>query len=572
MPLKLFTRIGVFSQEDIQVTSGTPNQARSESIIAVNPNDRNNIIAASKKFTDPDAYRFTIGIRVSFDGGDTWQDATLPTLPEWGNMVDSGHLDASVGMTDPAIVFDGFGNAFMVCEPIKYVGGDIQTIGMYVSKSTDGGLHWSTPVPLHVGDLEDDKSWIAADNNPASPHYGNIYIVWGAISPLRFARSSDHGQSWKGVGNETTGSKLADRTFAPEISVGLDGTVHIVWCPNSPTPKDTIEYMRSVNGGETFGPQRPIVEEVRGLNGNLDKIGTEGFGKWPHFPGATFRVGTLATGCAFGFNPPIGNEFSTLDKRVFYTPINVRPRNFVVAWSDMREGVARIYYKTSSNAGASFDGPTNGQPLLGGQRADPNLHHFHPQIVSTGSGVVGCAYYEYGPKAGQNLIDVKLSASFDKGRTFPYTTTVTDRPWDPKIHAPQSHGDSAVTFIGEYFGLDAHDTGFDVLWTDTRTGGQELFYDRVQTERDETPEKFKGISLELLLGAIGGGEGIGFVNGHIVHIEPRGPVFDLAQAMIALDAARKIGGPAGHVLTKSVYTAIGTIAKLAGQRGKGMNV
>jgi hypothetical protein len=576
MPLKLFTRIGVFSQNDIQVTSGTPNQARSESIIAVNPNDRNNIIAASKKFTDPDAYRFTIGIRVSFDGGDTWQDAKLPTLPEWGNMVDSGHLDASTGMTDPAIVFDDFGNAFMVCEPIKYVPNiqtnvtDIQTIGMFVSKSTDGGLHWSAPVPLHVNDLADDKSWIAADNNPASPHYGNIYVVWGAGSPLRFARSTDHGQSWKGVGNETTGSTLAARTFAPEISVGLDGTVHIVWCPNSDTPKDTIEYMRSVNGGESFEPQRPIVEEVIGLNGNLNKIGDEKFGKWPHFEGATFRVGTLATGCAFGFNPPNENEFSTLDKRVFYAPMNVRPRNFVVAWSDMREGVARIYYRTSSNAGASFDGPRRGQPLLGGQRTDPNQHHFHPQIVSTGNGVIGCAYYEYGPKSGQNLIDVKLSASFDKGATFPYTTTVTDRPWDPQKDAPHSHGDPAVTFIGEYFGLDAHDTGFDVLWTDTRTGVQELFYDRVQTERDETPEKFKGISLEILFGAIGGGEGIGFVNGHIIHIDPRGPVFELGQALIALDAARKISGPAGQVLTKSIYAAIGTIAKLAGQRGKGL--
>jgi hypothetical protein len=242
----------------------------------------------------------------------------------------------------------------------------------------------------------------------------------------------------------------------------------------------------------------------------------------------------------------------------------------VVAWSDMRDGVARIYYRTSSNAGASFDGPNNGQPLLAGQATDPNLHHFHPQIVCTGDGVIGCSYYEYGPKGGQNLIDVKLSASFDKGKTFPYTTTVTERPWDPKLDAPHSHGDPAVTFIGEYFGLDAHDTGFDVLWTDTRTGIQELFYDRIQTERDETPEKFKGISLEVLLGAIGGGEGIGFVNGHIIHIDPRGPLFELGQALIALDAARKITGPAGRVLTKSIYTAIGTIAKLAGQRGSGL--
>src|SRR5258708_39260788 len=105
MPLKLFTKMGVFSHDDIQVTSGTPNQARSESIIAVNPNDQNNIIAASKKFSDPDTYRFTIGIRVSFDGGDTLEDATPPTLPQRGKIGGSGHLNGFTGSTDPGLSF-----------------------------------------------------------------------------------------------------------------------------------------------------------------------------------------------------------------------------------------------------------------------------------------------------------------------------------------------------------------------------------------------------------------------------------------------------------------------------------
>src|SRR5665647_162111 len=103
-PLKLFTKIGLFPGYNIQVTSGTPKQARSESIIAANPRDRNNLIAASKKFSNPDTYRFSIGVRVSFDGGESWQDATLPTLPEWGDMVGAGGQDASAGMTDPAVV------------------------------------------------------------------------------------------------------------------------------------------------------------------------------------------------------------------------------------------------------------------------------------------------------------------------------------------------------------------------------------------------------------------------------------------------------------------------------------
>jgi hypothetical protein len=553
---RLFRGIGLFPHDNIQVTSGTPNQARSESIIAVNPRDRNNLIAASKKFSNPEIYRFTIGVRVSYDGGDSWQDSSLPTLQEWDEYAGDIIVERA-GMTDPAVVFDNFGNAFMVGEPIRYkdnLGDKIDTIGMYIYKSTDGGLHWSQPIPLHVGDKDDDKSWIACDNNPASPHYGNIYIAWGAAAPLRFARSTDHGQSWKGVGSQAPGIQLANSTYAPEISVGLDGTVHIVWHLRA---SKTIEYMRSTDGGETFEAQKPIVTSVRDLDDHLEK--THG---WPYFPGATFRVITLATGCGFGIDP--------LDNNPFPVPFFFGPKNFIVAWSDYRDGAARIYYRTSSNAGASFDGPENGQPLLQRQ-VDPILHHFHPQIVCTGSGVIGCAYYEYrfNGEDGPNLIDVKLSASFDKGKTFPYTTTVTDKPWDPKIDAPYAHGDKSVTFIGEYFGLDADDTGLDVLWTDTRTGVQELFFDRVETEQYDPPTILQGIIAQILFGVIQGGDGVVIVNGHIHRIPPRGPEHDLLQAMAALDAAGKISGPAGRALTKSVYAAIGTIAKAAGQRVRG---
>jgi hypothetical protein len=239
-----------------------------------------------------------------------------------------------------------------------------------------------------------------------------------------------------------------------------------------------------------------------------------------------------------------------------------------VAWPDYRDGAARIYYRTSSNAGASFDGPENGQPLLQRQ-VDRNVHHFHPQIVCTGSGVVGCAYYEYRfhSENGPNLIDVKLSASFDKGATFPYTITVTDTPWDPAIAAPHVHGDSQVTFIGEYFGFDAGDARFDLLWTDTRTGVQELFYTRVETEQDDIPPILGGISAEVILGVIQDGGGVILVNGHLVRIPPRGPVFELAQAMIALEAAGKITGPAGSALTNNIFNTIGTIAETARQRG-----
>lgn len=68
-----------------------------------------------------------------------------------------------------------------------------------------------------------------------------------------------------------------------------------------------------------------------------------------------------------------------------------------------------------------------------------------------------------------------LAISIDNGQSFSERTTVTDYPWDPTVNAPNSNKDPKVTFIGEYFGLDASPLGFFPLWTDRRTGIQEIF-------------------------------------------------------------------------------------------------
>jgi hypothetical protein len=88
--------------------------------------------------------------------------------------------------------------------------------------------------------------------------------------------------------------------------------------------------------------------------------------------------------------------------------------------------------------------------------------------------VVGCTYYEFGPKPSQYLIDVIISQSFDKGASFDYFV-VTDQPWNPTVDAPLAEAFPDTTFIGDYFGLDASVQGFIPLWTDTRTGIQELW-------------------------------------------------------------------------------------------------
>jgi hypothetical protein len=485
---------GLFPTGNKRATTSNPSQSRSESCIAINPKNPNNMIGSSKKFIDPAVYLFKLGVIYTFDAGNTWHESELPMMQGWD------------GMTDPAVAFDDFGNAFLIGEPLKFhpesvgTSDDLEGLGMVAYKSSDGGVTWQNPIPL-TNDTRDDKQWVVCDNSPSSPHYGNVYAAWGASSPLRFARSTDHGQTWKGKGNDPPGTSLVSFSFSPEMSVSNDGTLHILW-HNDGT--GAIQYLRSTDGGNNFEPVKTVVTGVQSLRGHLPETG-----QWPHFDYGKFRVITLVTDCVAAHNV------------------------LVVAWADMREGRSRIYYRRSLDNGVTWQGPESGQKLL------PNvsygdMHCFHPQIIATGTGVIGCAFYTFGQEfPNQYRIRVQLAASWDDGASFSYFITVTDQPWDPLVNAPAVHGNPNVHFIGEYFGLDAGDEEFALLWTDTRTGVQELWSDVVQTKKVKCPH------IPELVGQVFGGvskDGGGFiiVNGKIIRVPPRSPLEKLLDVVVAI--------------------------------------
>ncbi len=424
-----------------------PNNARSESALAINPLDPYQMVGASKRFNNPATYDFTLAAYASFDGGQSWIESPPLTL-----------LAGWAGISDPSVAWDNLGNAYLLALPFP-PGGGYLTIGIAVYKSTDGGRSWSPPNLIHTSS-RDDKQWIAGDNNPASPHYGNLYAAWDDDLTLRFARSTDNGGTWRGTGPGVTpaGSSLATDSFSPEVSVANDGAIYIVYLNGQ--SGNQIKYCKSTDGGETFAAAAVAANGVTSIRGSFAE--TNGF---PHFQGASFRVLTLATGCTGSAN------------------------NVVFAWADGREVIggqrrSRIYYRRSTDGGSTWVGPASGAPLLtGGNVPDAAAQDFHPQLMATPGGQIGCAYYEYGPLGGgefpPSLIHVKLAVSTDNGATFPNLVFVTDRAWDPTVDAPFSHGDPLVTFIGEYFGFDASRLGFFPFWTDTRTSVQEMFVSRL---------------------------------------------------------------------------------------------
>jgi hypothetical protein len=427
---------------NVQVTfDSDPNRDRSESALAISPLEPLNMVGASKLFKNPGKYDFTLAAYATSDGGSTWEEASeLELLKGWGRI------------SDPALAWDDLGNAYLVALPVE-PGADPKPIGIVVYQSKDGGRTWSSPEVIHTSST-DDKQAAVGDGNSASPHFGNVYAVWddGGIGTalLRFARTTDNGANWLGVGSRPRGTEITGVTDSgsPEPVVAADGTLYVVW-----TAGTDIKFVTSTDGGDSFSKPAGVATGITPLESRLPAPDGS-----PELPGGKFRVGTIAS-VAVGLDGAL-----------------------TVAWPDYREGVSRIYYRTSPDGGTTWPGNPSGDPLLTGAVASlPTQHDFHPQLASTPTGEIGCAFYEFGPVTGRgpSLINVVMAASVDNGVSFPYRVTVTDQPWDPAVDAPLSHGRPTTTFIGDYFGLAASSLGFFPFWTDTRTGIQEVFTARV---------------------------------------------------------------------------------------------
>jgi hypothetical protein len=427
--------------------SSSPNNSRSESDLESNPLDPLNLVGASKKFTDPQKYEFTMAAYASFDGGESWIEAPpLTLLTNWD------------GISDPAIAWDGAGNCYLAALP--FTAGAPAGLGIAIYKSSDGGRTWGNPSLIHRSGA-DDKQWATGDRNARSRFYGNVYVAWDDGRNLAFARTTDQGATWRGIGSQPAGTVLANDSFAPVVVIANDGAVYIFWLAFN-----VIKYVKSVDGGNSFSAAQVAVSGLTLLSSGLPTSG--GLSK---FPGAKFRVLTLPTACT-------GSG-----------------RNVLVAWADFREGVSRIYYRRSTDGGATWAGAPSGQPLLtrvGVPGSDQ--HDFHPQLASTPAGTIACSYYEIGPKwsGAPPWINVFISTSQNAGASFLEVEKVSNVPWDPAVNAPLSHGDPNTTFIGEYFGLASSNAGFVPFWTDTRTGIQEMFSGRRMTIGPWNGVQFQG--------------------------------------------------------------------------------
>ena len=374
-------------------------------VIAINPRNPQQLVAGFQSKTSAS---------YSTDGGEHWTLAEGTAPAEYRGTGDTSLTYDREGRAILCfIAFDGAG-------VFKYWGHNPKRNGVLIRRSLDGGKTWeprTIPVVEHAeapGIPFEDKPYIVADNQPKSPHFGNLYVGWSndqmTEALIVMSRSTDGGLTWSAP------VRLSDRAGYPRDDNGTvegfhavvtpDGALHAVWSDSS-----HVVYAVSRDGGKTFSRNRWIADTGPTHFAVLSAAESNGYPQIGMFPGGRLYV----------------------------------------VWSDYRNGDVDVFCISSADGGGKWTAPVR-------VNSDP-LHNGADQLwqwmsVDPASGAVNVMFYDRRRDPANRAADVVLARSTDGGRTF-RNYMLSENSFDPQ-------GGS----IGEYTTVTAFDGRVYGTWTE----------------------------------------------------------------------------------------------------------
>jgi len=418
---------------NIKINNDTTTEVQNEEQIVMNPNDTTNLVAVWRDFRV--GYR-QVAYAYSFDGGLTWgQD--LFVEPEY------------IWDSDPGITVDTAGNFYAV---ILSFNSTSEPNGLFVYKSTDGGVTWSDPVTVINGvpGVFEDKELIACDRS-GGPYTDNLYVTWTRFysTQILMCRSTDEGNSF--VGPVTISDMNGVQWPVP--CVGPNSEVYVAWVQYSP---GAIRFDCSTDGGETFGTDITI-QNVSFVSGYI-------YGDIMVF------------------------SFPAIDVDIAGGPYN---GNIYVAYMDYASGNTDtdIYFTCSTDGGNSWSQKIriNDDPLNNG------CDQFHPWLFVAPDGNIIVVFLDRRLDSGNLLMDLYMTTSTDGGNSWSSNERITTVSSDPTAGSVFSTSNQPLNkfpikinhpviltgragLIGEYIGVTASSINdIHPIWTDTRFGNQDVF-------------------------------------------------------------------------------------------------
>ena len=363
-----------------------------------------------------------IGISYSTNNGVTWNPQQL-ILP-MNSIAGVPMVDAF----DPSVTSDGVGNTFVahISTDNNWATGPIS--GLFVHKSTDGGVSWGTPVTVDIeagatGSPDpsyrfNDRCQISVDRNPTSPYYNYIYVTWikdrgwnAALpySDVYISVSSDGGANFSSAMQiNLTANDLGN---LPIQAIANNGDVYVLW----------INYNVLTGGNGVM---------------LLDKS-TDGGATWA----GDITVNTIPL-------PPLnlnsGTEAQAKGAAILRTdPANSNQLYIVYAADPDGAGLdeADIFFIKSINGGTSWSSP----PLKLNDDTTTN-DQVLPWMEVKPNGIIDVVWYDRRNDPSDLLWDVYITTSINGGTSFAPNTQVNTTSFS----TPQTN--SGIWF-GEYLAL-----------------------------------------------------------------------------------------------------------------------
>jgi hypothetical protein len=232
---------------------------QSETFIAIDPTDTSRLVAGSNEID-----RLPMRAYFSNNGGTSWGGVDLPLPPPLTrNGFDFGS-DPGVAWDTLGNVYYSYIVVFF--SKGGAVNGSEMAVAR---SSDGGHTWRSTYFNMHRGGAKfNDKPFITVDTNPDSPFYNDVYVAWDTINGtngvpsttgILVSRSTDHGRTF------STPVFASDTLGGPRFGIGADpfvgpdGTLYVAW---HDFIANAIVVSASTDGGRSFGPTHTIAPTV----------------------------------------------------------------------------------------------------------------------------------------------------------------------------------------------------------------------------------------------------------------------------------------------------------------------
>lgn len=342
---------------------------------------------------------------------------------------------------------------------------------IYLAKSHDGGRTFGPNV--RVNDVPGTAGLFGA--TVALDRQNLAHVAWfdnrDGDYDIYYAGESDQGDGFMpairinddkdnpvetdafGNGEPAASAGPAFQTL-PSLAVDQNGMIYVAWQDYRRNQAD-IYFAKSTDGGKTFGANIRVNDDI-GRAGQLypslavDPRGTL-YLAWHDFRKGNQDIyfsRSTDGGQSFGRNIRVNDDPGTDGQ--FNPSLAVDAEGTVyLAWHDLREGQADIYFSASRDGGTTFS-PNR---RLNDDRGE--AYQFHPSLGIGSKGTVAVAWEDYR----HGHADIYLTYSHDGGDTFSPNVQVNNDRW------PADHLHAALA-IGEHNELT-------VVWEDQRDDGQD---------------------------------------------------------------------------------------------------